>query len=69
VSPPNFTGSTTPSDWIFDLDLPPDAHPIDVQAYLYLIGTNSPNAKGYLWESAIQVGAERLRAAKASGGG
>jgi hypothetical protein len=67
--PPNFLGSATPSDWLFDLNAPIAQHPPDVLAYLYLIGSESPTNDGYDWDASIAAGVERLLAAQASGRG
>jgi hypothetical protein len=67
--PPNFTASATPSDWVFDIDLPSTSYPPDVQAYLYLIGAARPTHNGDGWSEAIEAGLKRLRSARAKGEG
>ncbi|EJT45923.1 hypothetical protein A1Q1_05595 [Trichosporon asahii var. asahii CBS 2479] len=40
----NFTGSSTPADYVFDIDLPPEMHPPDIQAYLLCVPTPTQEA-------------------------
>lgn len=59
-----FTGSALASDYIFDIDAPPAAHPVDVQTYLYVLGSPSPSGDRRDWHWAMEAGARILRAAR-----
>ncbi|BEJ12837.1 hypothetical protein CspHIS471_0300110 [Cutaneotrichosporon sp. HIS471] len=63
--PPNFTGSSTASDFVIDIDLPPHLQPADVQAYLYLVGAENPTKDGTDFSAGMTAGVERLRDARA----
>lgn len=65
----NFTGSSLPADYVFNIDLPPDAHPPDVQAYLYCVGSASPSTKGTGWKLGVEAGACLLRSVRDNGRG
>lgn len=65
----NFTGSSTPADYVFDIDLPPEMHPPDIQAYLYALGSPSPTSDRGDWSLGLEAGARLLRRARDSGDG
>lgn len=65
----NFTGSTSPADYVFNIDLPPSAHPPDVQAYLYCVGSAAPSTKGTEWKWGVEAGARLLRSVRDDGQG
>lgn len=65
----SFTGSSTASDYVFDLDLPPAMHPPDVQAYLYCLGSPSPTMDGRDWDQGVEAGARLLQSVRDDGEG
>lgn len=69
--PPSFTGSSTPLDYTFDIDLPPTVHLPHVQASLYCLGSPSPSPSPGEADrgSGMEAGARLLRSARDGGDG